>query len=135
MAPHGQEALRKAQTMKIVTVISVWSQQGRAAAPVHYDVLATDGYPSVTLEDAFAITNIDGRPMGRQACAITTGDVVILDGQHYLVEDRGFHPLTDAEAKTIIQLSALQTCRGYAWLVQNHVILSPPFSLSQAHEF
>ena len=60
--------------------------------------------------------------MGKQACATTTGDMMVLDGQHYLVEHIGFHELTEAEAQAIMQLSVLETWRGYDRLVQDHLI-------------
>ena len=119
---HGPKALEKARAMKVVTIISLWSTLRWPAPPVRYDVLAQDGDVEATLQDAFAVTNVDGRPMGKQACATTTGDIMVLDGQHYLVEHIGFHALTEAEAQAILQLSVLQTSWGYDRLVRDHLI-------------
>ena len=119
---HGHEVLEVARVMKVVTIISLWSALGRATAPVRYDVLAEDGDVETTLQDAYVVTNVDGRPMGKQACATTTGDLMVLDGQHYLVEHIGFHVLTEVEAQAILQLSALQTSWGYDRLVRDHLI-------------
>ena len=115
---HGPEALEKAKAMKIVTIISLWSKLRWPIPSVQYDVLARDGDVATTLEDAFATTNVDGRPMGKQACATTAGDMMVLDGQHYLVEPVGFHKLTEREAQAIAQLHVLQTCWGYERLVE-----------------
>ena len=115
---HGPEVLEKARAMKVVTIISLWSKLRWPIPSVQYDVLARDGDVATTLEDAFATTNVDGRPMGKQACATTAGDMMVLDGQHYLVEPVGFHKLTEREAQAIAQLHVLQTCWGYERLVE-----------------
>ena len=119
---HGPEVLEKARAMRVVTIISLWSKLRWPIPPVQYEVLAQDGDVETTLQDAFAVTKVDGRPMGKQACATTTGDMMVLDGQHYLVEHIGFHELTEAEAQAIMQLSVLETWRGYDRLVQDHLI-------------
>lgn len=122
---HGPKALEKARAMKIVTIISLWSKLRKPLPPpppIQYDVLAQDGDVATTLEDAYAVTNMDGRPMGRQAWATTTGDMMLLDGKHYLVEPHGFRELTDAEAQAIKQLDCRETCGGYDRLVENRLI-------------
>jgi hypothetical protein len=119
---HAAEVLEKARAKKIVTIISLWSTLRWPIPPVQYDVLAQDDDVASTLEDAFATTNMDGRPMGKQACATTAGDMMVLDGKHYLVEPSGFHKLTEAEAHAIAQLHVLQTCWGYERLVENRFI-------------
>jgi len=119
---HGPEVLEKARAMRVVTIISLWSKLRWPIPPVQYEVLAQDGDVETTLQDAFAVTNVDGRPMGKQECATTAGDMMVLDGQHYLVDPEGFHKLTEAEAQAIMQLSALETWWGYDRLVRDHLI-------------
>ena len=118
---HGHEVLEVARVMKVVTIISLWSALGRAAAPVRYDVLAEDGDVETTLQDAYEYTNVDGRPMAKEACATTAGDMLVLDGRHYLVDPFGFHELTQAEAQKILKLSVLATRWGYDQLLRDHL--------------
>ena len=79
---HGPEILEKARALKVVTIISLWSTLRWPVPPVRYDVLAQDGDVETTLQDAYVVTNVDGRPMGKQACATTAGDMMVLDGKH-----------------------------------------------------
>jgi len=119
---HGPDVLMKARAMKVVTIISLWSKLDRPIPAVQYDVLARDGDINTTLQDAYVVTNVDGRPMGRQACATTAGDMMVLHGQHYFVEPRGFRKLTEAEAQAVMQLGVLETMWGFDRLVKNGLI-------------
>lgn len=75
--------------MKKVTIISFWSSL-RGGKAFRYEVLVPPGETAdETLEHAYSETNRDGRPYGKQACSTTAGDVMYLDGQHYLVEAHG----------------------------------------------
>lgn len=119
---HGPHVLSKARGMKIVTIISLWSKLRWHAPAVRYDVLAQGSDVDATLENTFSVTNRPGRPMGRQACSTSAGDLMVLDGRHYLVEPQGFHELTDAEAQAIEELSPVDTWWGYDRLVKKHLI-------------
>lgn len=89
--------------MKKVTIISFWSSL-RGGKPFRYDILVPLGETvEETLECAYAVTNRDGRPYGKQACSTTAGDVMCLDGQHYLVEARGFRAITEKDVRAIEQ--------------------------------
>jgi len=120
---HGPAVLSKARAMRIVTIISLWSNLRWHAPAIRYDVLAQGSDVDATLEDAFSVTKRPGRPMRGRACSTTAGDLMVLDGRHYLVEPQGFHELTDAEAQAIIEeLSPLDTSWGYDWLANNDLI-------------
>lgn len=108
--------------MPNVTIISIWSKRHRNDPPVRYDVSAQGDTVNATLERAFALTNVDNRPLALQVDATTTGDIMLLDGKHYLVEDQGFHELTEAEAQRIEHLGSEVTSKGYDWLVREHLL-------------
>jgi hypothetical protein len=115
-----------------VTIISIWSKWDDAEGKLRgrdknvvYDVQVpcdnrTDELD--TLEAAFRITNLDDRPLARQACASTCGDVFVLNGQHWLVDKSGFTPLTQAQADKVLALSSRDTGMGYSWLVEHKLI-------------
>jgi hypothetical protein len=106
--------------MKTVTIISVWSKRHKSEPPIRYDVVAQGDDAHSTLEDAFRLTNV--RSLPPRVAATSTGDLMLLEGQHYLVEDVGFHPLTTSEAKRIEQLGSEDTSKGYDWLAQEHLL-------------
>ena len=92
--------MTKAASTKTVTIISLWTRRRRGKEATHrYDVqVSLEPEIEEMLESAYALTNMDGRPMGRVFDATTSGDLMVLDGLNYLVATVGFRRLTDAEA-------------------------------------
>jgi hypothetical protein len=92
---------------KTVTIISLWTRRVHGPGSRHaYDV-SIPGKPTVTemLRDAYAITNMDGRPHGKQIWSTTSGDMMVVDGVYFLVASVGFHLLTRKEADQEIVLA------------------------------
>lgn len=111
--------------MSTVTIISI-----RSKAPeigryenVQYDVSVPAGETSSrTLQFAFAATNHDQRPMARQACSTSVGDIMVLDGTHYLVDSDDFRTLTEQESEAIQKLTSRDTSFGYDFMVENGIL-------------
>ena len=90
-----------------VTIISIWSKApeiGRNSNVAYTVEVPTQATAEATLERAFALTNQDDRPMARGVCSTSAGDIMVLDGEHYLVESCGYHKLTLAESTKIFKL-------------------------------
>lgn len=113
-----------------VQIISVWSKidglEGRLLGRdknVEYTVEVEAGRTAEeTLENAFALTNRDDRPMGRKACSTSAGDIMVLDGTHYFVEGCGFRALTAEESVKIQALTSRDTSGGYDFLTSRGLI-------------
>jgi hypothetical protein len=94
-----------------------------AAVPPHYLVEVPQRQEArYTLEEAFVITNQDDRPCAKNICSTAAGDLMILDGQAYLVEGVDYYPVTEAEAEAIKKLTTRETGWGYADLKRNNLI-------------
>jgi hypothetical protein len=103
-----------------VMIISIWSKCPQEGYPenVRYAVTVMTGKtPRETLENAFSLTNKDDRPNPNHVCSTSSGDIMVLDGQHYLVENVGFKEITEAESEKIAKLTSRETSMGYNWLV------------------
>ena len=74
------------------------------------------------MENAYALTNRDDRPMGRQACSTTAGDIMVLGDRHYLVEGCGFRPITLAQSSMIQQLTSRDTSFGFEFMVKQGLL-------------
>ena len=94
----------------------------KESPPLQYEVLVAHGDIDEMLEQAYAMSNKDGRPLGRQVPATTPGDMLLLDGQHYLVEHQGFHKLNERQARSVKRLGCMDAWRGYHWLVRSRLI-------------
>lgn len=111
----------------LVKVISIWSKMTGAEAALlkrtenhEYTVGVRKGATADhTLEHAFHATNRDDRPHGTTACSTSAGDILVLDGQHYLVEGSGFRAITEAQSTAIQALTSRDTSMGLAWLIAN----------------
>jgi hypothetical protein len=106
-----------------VTIYSLWTQDMPGHRTIEYSVRVPAAATAIdTLDAAFALTNRDGRPRGREFLATWPGDVMRLNGQSYLVERGGYHALTQAEAEAVLQLHCRDTWWGYDWLVTHHLL-------------
>lgn len=116
-----------------VTIISIWSKDdspeaklaGRRQENTIYavDVPVAESDEAM-LEAAFEITNIGPCParLKAKACSTTSGDLMIVRGQYYLVEPRGFKALTEAQADQVAQLYTSDTMFGWDWLVKHGLV-------------
>ena len=119
-----------AATTAQVQIISIWSKidglEGRLSKRDHNVEYAVEvelgASVEETLENAYAATNRDDRPMGRTACSTTAGDIMVLDGTHYFVEGCGFRALTVEESAKIQALTSRDTSCGYAFLTSRGLI-------------
>jgi hypothetical protein len=87
------------KTTKTVTIISLWTRHFQGpAVPHQYDVTVPVA-PTVKamLESAYARTNDDNFLRPSKVWATTAGDLMVLDGTHYLVASSGFLLLTSDE--------------------------------------
>jgi hypothetical protein len=114
----------------MVKIISIWSKwdclegvvTGRDQN-VEYDVQVPLGDTDLeTLDNAFGLTNQDDRPLRHKVCSTTAGDIMVLDGQHYLVEGIGFAPITAEQSAAIQKLSSRDTSAGLAFLTKHNLI-------------
>jgi hypothetical protein len=106
--------------MRQVTIHSVWSKEIHTDRVFTYTVQLPDGTTVMeTLENAYAATNVDNRPHRKEVPSTTAGDVILADGQHWLVEWTGFHKLTPNEAMFITsKLTSRETAFGYDRMVK-----------------
>lgn len=108
-----------------VTIISIWSKleglegrlSGRSENVVYTVDVPAEGSDTDIMERAFMRTNSDDRPMGRRACSTTAGDLMVVDGRHYLVESTGFSALREDQAKAAQALFSSATSLGFNYLV------------------
>ncbi len=113
--------------MKTVTIISIWSKIDGLEGKLHgrdqnfqYSVRVPEGATAQqTLENAFVATNVDNRPNGRRCCSTTAGDIMILDGIHYLVAGCGFTQISLAQSEAIQKLSSRDTSFGLPFMVKH----------------
>lgn len=109
-----------------VDIISIWSKCQEL--PGHennfkYTVsVRRNGKAEHMLEAAFRLTNRDDRPLGGEVCSTSSGDIMILDGQHYLVEDFGYHKLTLAQSEQIQKLTSRETSFGYNFMAEHNLL-------------
>jgi len=106
--------------MKKVTIHSIWSKQAPTDRVFTYTVEVPEGTTVMeTLENAYCMTNMDDRPRRLEVPSTTAGDIILADGQHWLVENVGYHKLTPEEVAWIsTRLTSLTTTFGYAFLVE-----------------
>lgn len=109
-----------------VRIISLWSkcegipgQEDNATYTVR--VIRADSAIG-TLEAAFRVTNQDDRPRRHNVCSTSAGDIMVLDGNHYLVEGMGFRPLTLVESEKIQKLTSRDTSFGYEFMVKHDIL-------------
>ena len=109
-----------------VEIISIWSKCKELVGHennFHYTVIVRrNGCSDHMLEDAFRLTNNDHRPLNHEVCSTSTGDILVLDGQHYLVEGFGFRKITHAESEQIQKLTSRDTTFGYNFMVKHNLI-------------
>src|ERR1700733_4336022 len=90
--------------MKTVRIISIWSKRHAGSTPFSY-AIAVPNVPEKTLEEvlewAFLCTIRDDRPHGHEVPSTSIGDIMVLDGESYMVVCTGFTRLTTQEADTL----------------------------------
>ena len=108
-----------------ITIISINSQSEQNGRPnVQYDVeVEKQSSVNATLDAAFMLTNADNRPFGNSVCSTSTGDILIMNSRHYLVEGCGFKELTLSESLQIQKLTSRDTNFGYDFLVKQKLIV------------
>ena len=105
----------------LVTIISIWSKAPEIGRHDNYTYTVQVPRASSaqgTLEQAFLRTNVDDRPYGQECCSTTAGDMMLLDGKFYLVENTGFRFLTVPQAEAIKKLTSRDTSWGLEGLVK-----------------
>lgn len=108
-----------------VTIISMHSRAYRPAPalPPQYTVeVERRDEAIITLDKAWELTNREDRPRAKEFCSTSAGDLMILDGQYYLVEGGSYHPLTPAEAEAAMKLTTRDTSWGYDDLKKHNLI-------------
>ena len=109
-----------------VTVISLWSKcegvRGHENNATYEVEVPAGGDHIQTLERAFARTNQDDRPKGHEVCSTSSGDILVLDGRHYLVENSGYHELTLTESEMVQKLTSRDTSLGFDFMAKNHLL-------------
>ncbi len=116
--------------MPIIKIISIWSKipggEGRRmnrSENFEYEVAVPPAATvEGTLDKAFILTNQDDRPHGNRCCSTSVGDVMVLEGRHYLVEGRGFKELTPQESAAVQALTSRDTSFGYEYLKKHYLI-------------
>ena len=114
-------------TVTIISIFSKWpGPEGKLAGRdqnVEYSVEVPAGEtPEATLNAAYALTNMDDRPLGNKVCSTSAGDIMVLDGQHYFVDWEGFKKLTPKQSTAIQALTSRDTGMGWDWLVKHNNI-------------
>jgi hypothetical protein len=122
-AQHADAATEDRPGLKEVTIFSLWTKAAKNhVKAVRYSVQVPAGRtPQGTLENAFKLTNRDDRR--DTVCSTSAGDLMLLDGQAYLVEFGGYHPLTEAEMTAVLALWPIDTTFGYDWLTEQQKLL------------
>ena len=101
---------------KTVTIISLWTRRTDGPDALHrYDISVSEQAIGEMLREAYERTNVDGRPMSR-VCSTTSGDLLVVDGVHYLVAAKGFHLLTCEQAAEEIVIA--DTFQWDAWNIR-----------------
>lgn len=120
------EMLTAAATAK-VTIISIWSKweglegklRGRDQNFEYTVEVPVGPTPEATMDQAFILTNHDDRPHGNRCCSTTAGDIMVLDGQHYLVAGEGFTKLSPVQSEAIQKLTSRDTSFGLDFMVKH----------------
>jgi len=103
----------------IVTIISRWTDN------LVYSVTVAQGWGE-TVEDAlhsaFNLTNQDDRPLRKQVCSTSVGDLMIVNGEYWLVDRSGMKKLDEQQAIAWQQIDARDAHDGWDWCVQQGVI-------------
>jgi hypothetical protein len=113
--------------MVAVTIISINSKipnDPKYGSNKVYTVLVPKSkYVQDVLEEAFMATNIDTRPFGTSVCSTSKGDILILDGQHWLC-DRAWTAITQEQSFQIQQLTSRDTSMGLKFLIEEELVKS-----------
>ena len=109
---------------KRVWIHSLWSKREASDRVFTYVVQVPDGTTvQETLENAYCATNVDNRPNNQKVAATSVGDILLADGQHWLVDVVGFRKLTPQQANSICQnLTSRETSFGYDHLVKEGLL-------------
>jgi hypothetical protein len=79
-----------------------------------YEVQVPDGtVPQDALAHAYAMTNEDNRPHGKEVCSTSVGDIMVFDGRHYFVDMMGFKQVTLRQSEIIQKLTSRELCFGF----------------------
>jgi len=114
-------------TPTFVTIISITSKAeelGREHSQNRvYTVGVLAGHtPEQTLEIAWNHTNLDNRPLGRQVCSSSVGDIFILNGEHWFCDSSGFVKITPEQSIQVQNLTSRDTLFGWSWLVEKGLV-------------
>ncbi len=102
---------------KTVTIVSRWTDN------FTYTVEVNAGEPAAMLEQAFAMTNRDNRPLGNKVCSTSVGDLLSVDGRRYVVEPCGFVEVTAEQAEAWKKLDSRDAHMGFNWVQQHQTEL------------
>jgi hypothetical protein len=106
--------------MQAVTIISI---HGKNESNRVYTILVPEGRTwAQTLANAFQAGTVENRPLSRLVPPVRSGDILILDDSHYLVQTGNFQKLSPQESLGIQRLTSEDTSFGYAYLVKNDLI-------------
>ena len=109
--------------MKEIGVISIWTKRTAEDSPVAYSVRVEEQpTQEAMLDAAFVLTNRDDRPLWRNVCSTSIGDVLVLDNQPWLVDKVGFKRLTSAQFEAVKALTSRDTSGGFDWLIKQGLI-------------
>ena len=77
---------------------------------------------AVMLDYAFCHTNSDDRPLGRQVCSTSVGDLMLVKGEYWLVDNVGFRMLDEQQAVAWQKITVRDTSAGWDFCVKNGII-------------
>ena len=81
------------ENSKSIGIVSRWTDN------FSYSVEVPAGTVPAMLSNAWAKTNRDDRPLGNKVCSTSIGDLLIVDGRHFIVEPFGFTEVSAADAE------------------------------------
>lgn len=88
-----------------------------------YNVEVSTGEPMDMLEEAFAITNRDDRPLGRKVCSTSVGDLLAIGERCWVVEPDGFAEISAEEAARWKRTSSRDAIMGFNYC-RNHNLIA-----------
>lgn len=104
---------------QVVKIISIWSKaDGSGSNYVYSIVVPNASTPEGVLENAFRLTNQDSRPQRHVCYSTSAGDIMVLNGQHYLVERTGYAKITREQSHAIQNLTSRDTAFGLNYLIR-----------------
>jgi hypothetical protein len=121
MKPNSNMGADAPQT-KAVTVVAIRAHLESEPLKVYTITVPEGPTPVATLELARQAGTGENRPLNRFVPPVRPGDIMILDGEHYLVQIASFAKLSQPESIGIQKLSLKESSFGYAFMTKNNLV-------------